>query len=306
MLMQSGIAHIVDVKGAFIYGAFEDGEKIYIKSPLGFEGFYPINTVLLLKKTLYKHKQAATAFYRKLLAATQNIRLKGSTADPCLYYKWERERLVIMISWIDDNMILGPEDLVMQVKADLMKQFECDHCGQLEEYVGNKIDYFGDDAIQFIQTVLLHSYSDEFNLEKKCHNTPAIPGTVLKKPAEDGKVLSSGDQTILRSGIGKLMYHMQYSHPYLAQAVRDLARHMTRGDETHIQAMLRCMQYLKGTKDAGLLLKPSRKWDGTNQFQFKIKGRSDPDYAKDMQTRQSILGYMVFLEDAPVMHRSAI
>jgi hypothetical protein len=71
--------------------------------------------------------------------------------------------------------------------------------------------------------VLLQSYSNEFNLEKKCHNTPAVPGTVLTKPAEDGKVLSSKDQTILRSGIWKLMYHVQYSHPDIAQAVRDLA-----------------------------------------------------------------------------------
>jgi hypothetical protein len=53
MLMQSGIAHIVDVKGAFLYGEFEDGEKIYIKILLGFKGFYLSNTVLLLKKTLY-------------------------------------------------------------------------------------------------------------------------------------------------------------------------------------------------------------------------------------------------------------
>ncbi len=74
---------------------------------------------------------------------------------------------------------------------------------------------------------------------------------------------------------------------------------------THLQAMLRCKQYLTCTKDAGLLLKPTQKWDGTNQFQFKIRGRLDSDYAKDMQTRQSVLGYMVFLEDAPVMHRSA-
>jgi hypothetical protein len=69
------------------------------------------------------------ALYRKLLAAMQNIRLKRSMADPCLYYKCKRRRLVIMISWIDDSMILGQEDLVMQVKADLMEQFECDNCG---------------------------------------------------------------------------------------------------------------------------------------------------------------------------------
>ncbi len=73
-------------------------------------------------------------------------------------------------------------------------------------------------------------------------------------------------KTILRSGIGKLMYHMQYSCPDIAQVVRDLARHMTRGDETHMQAMLRCMEYLTCTKDTGLLLQPARKWGGTSEF----------------------------------------
>jgi hypothetical protein len=197
--------------------------------------------------------------------------------------QWERGSLVIMISWIDDNMILGPEDLVMQVKAILMKQFKCNDCGHFKEYVGNKIKYVGEDAIQFVQTVLLQCYSNEFKLGKTCFNTPAILGTVLKKPAEVGKILNSKDhQTILRSGIGKLMYHMQYLHPDIAQAVRDLARHMTPGDETHMAAMLRCMQYLACTKDAGLLLKPTRKFYGTNKFQFKIRGRLDLDYAKDM------------------------
>ena len=90
-----------------------------------------------------------------------------------------------------------------------------------------------------MQIVLLQSYWDKFKLGKKCFNTPAIPGTVLKKPAEDGKVLNGKDQTILRSGIEKLMYHMQYLHPDIAQAVRDLARHMQQGDETHIAVMLR-------------------------------------------------------------------
>jgi hypothetical protein len=90
-------------------------------------------------------------------------------------------------------MILGPEDLFMQVKANLMKQFECGNCGHLEEYIGNKIKYIGDGAIQFVQAVLLQFYSGKFKLGKKCFNTLAIPGTVLKKPAEDGKVLGGKD-----------------------------------------------------------------------------------------------------------------
>ena len=96
---------------------------------------------------LYSLKQVTMVFYRKLLVATQNIRLKRNTTDPSLYYKLERGRLVIMILWIDNNMILGPEDLVMQIKANSMKQFECNNCGCLKEYIGSKIEYVGDDAI---------------------------------------------------------------------------------------------------------------------------------------------------------------
>ncbi len=86
---------------------------------------------------------------------------------------------------------------------------------------------------------------------------PAQPGTVLMHPTEDEEVLSATDQTTLRSGMGKLMYQMQYSRPNIAQAVRDLARYMTRGNSKMLDAMYRCMRYVLCTRDAGLLLKPS-------------------------------------------------
>jgi hypothetical protein len=58
-------------------------------------------------------------------------------------------------------------------------------------------------------------------------------------------------------------------------------------------------------KRCRVVLKPERKWDGKDNFYFKINGRSDSDYAKDTQTRHSISGYIVYLEGVPVMHRSA-
>ena len=101
------------------------------------------------------------------------------------------------------------------------------------------------------------------------------------------------------------MYIMQFLCLDIAQPVRDLARYMTRGDETHMAAMLRCKKYLTCTEDAGLLLKPTRKWDGTRSFKFCIIGYSDADYAKDTQTRQRISGYVVYLGGAQAMSRSA-
>jgi hypothetical protein len=69
-----------------------------------------------------------------------------------------------------------------------------------------------------------------------------------------------------------------------------------------MEAMQRCMRYLTGTKGAGLTLNPTRKWDGEKEFRFRIRGVSNSNYAKDTHTRHSISGYVVYLEDAPVMH----
>ncbi len=97
-------------------------------------------------------------------------------------------------------MVLGPSNLVVQLKKDLLQKFNCDDCGRLEEYVGNKIEYIGDDAIQFVQTILMQSYSNEFLLGKRCYNTPVQPGTVLMKPPKDSdQLLDSKDHSKLRS-----------------------------------------------------------------------------------------------------------
>jgi hypothetical protein len=142
------------------------------------------NTVLLLKKCLYGLKQVAFAFYRKLLAAANVIGLKRSSADPSLYYKWEGGRLVFMISWIDDNMIVGSPDLVVKLKSNLMKQLDYDDCGVLMEYIRNKIEYIGEDAIRLVQAVLSQSYEDEFELGNRCYYMPTSPGMVLMPPVE--------------------------------------------------------------------------------------------------------------------------
>jgi hypothetical protein len=112
-----------------------------------------------------------------------------------------------MISWINDNMIVGPSDLVLKLKSNLMEHFKCNDCGVLTEYIGNKIERLGENVIQLVQTVLTQSYEQ--------------PGTILMHPAKGEEVLKPQDQTTLRSGVGKLMYQMQYLRPDIAQAVQD-------------------------------------------------------------------------------------
>jgi hypothetical protein len=140
MIMASMLAHVVDVKGAFLNGEFEDGEIIHMKVPQGFEKHFPEGSVLLLLKYLYGLKQATKAFWRQLLRAATAMGLKQSTADPCLYYKWVNGRLVMMMSWIDDNAIVGQENDVKELKKALMNQLKCEDCGPMDEYVGCTIE----------------------------------------------------------------------------------------------------------------------------------------------------------------------
>ncbi len=78
-----------------------------------------------------------------------------------------------------------------------------------------------------VQTVLTQSYEDMFKLGNRCYNMPAQPGMVLMLPVKGKEVLKPEDQTTLRSGVGKLMYQMQYLSPDIAQAVHNLVQYMS-------------------------------------------------------------------------------
>ncbi len=99
---------LLDVKGAFLCGNFENNEEIYMKVPQGFERFYSENAVLLLLKTIYGLKQAAMAFWKELLKAFYGMGYnKRSKADPCLYFGWTLTGLVLWSSWVDDCLVCG-------------------------------------------------------------------------------------------------------------------------------------------------------------------------------------------------------
>ncbi len=82
------------------------------------------------------------------------------------------------------------------------------------------------------------------------------------------------------SGTGKAMHAMRYSKPKTYDAVLDLSCHMHKATEDHFKAMLHILKYSLNTVEQRLVLKPHRKWDGSQNHKFVISGRLDPDYAK--------------------------
>ena len=83
---------------------------------------------------------------------------------------------------------------------------------------------------------------------------------------------------------------MCWTRPEILNRVRELSRLMSGATQKHMAAMTRVMKYCVSTAKRGLFLNPDGIWDGTKDFIFKIKGKSDSEYGKD-ETRKSVNGW---------------
>jgi hypothetical protein len=99
-------------------------------------------------------------------------------------------------------------------------QFHCDVTGNMDGYVGCKLDRNEEGSVRFTQPVQLQSFVDEYELpdEKDKPTIPAEAGQVFSKPAEDEE-LPQGEQKVYRSGVGKLLHVMRWSRPDILNAV---------------------------------------------------------------------------------------
>jgi hypothetical protein len=135
------------------------------------------------------------------------MNFKRSAADLCIYFCWAMYGLVVWISWIDDCLVAGDPRVVEAAKDQMKSRFECDDIGEVNEYVGCKIDR-GEYFVKFTQPVLIQSYEDEFELNKtRSVFTPAEQGTLLMK-CDQGTELKRKEQTKCRRGVDKFLHMM--------------------------------------------------------------------------------------------------
>jgi len=85
-----------------------------------------------------------------------------------LYFAWQEDVLVILMTWVDDVMVLGPLSLVDKVQQDLEWTFTCKCQVKFTKCVGSKItidrasNSLG--TVKFMQPVLVHKLVEENKL----------------------------------------------------------------------------------------------------------------------------------------------
>ena len=132
---------------------------------------------------------------------------------------------------------------------------------------------------------------------------PATANTTLHRVGEgDSEFVNPAEKSV-----GQLLHMAAWSRPDICNAVREVSRHGHKSKKEHMAAAKKIATFIWQTPSRGWTLSPTRRWDGKDwSFQFKVRGRSDSNYANCTDTRKSVTGFTVYLEDAPVAIRSVM
>ena len=74
---------------------------------------------------------------------------------------------------------------------------------------------------------------------------------------DDSLALSKEDQKLYQSGVGMLLYIVEYSRPDIVNSVRELSMVFNESTETAFKEMLSMIKYVLDTKHIGLKIEPT-------------------------------------------------
>lgn len=117
----------------------------------------------------------------------------------------------------------------------------------------------------------------------------------LKLSKEDGALLTFEDATAYRRIIGKLLY-LQITRLGICFVVHKLSQFLQSLTTTHLHVVHHLLKYLKQSHCQGVLLEPI-----TN---FQLKAFVDADWGVCLDTRRSVTGFCIYLEDTLISWKS--
>lgn len=266
-----------DVKTAFLNGDLE--ENVYMKQPVGFSD--NTNKVCKLRKSLYGLKQSSRCWNQKFKDFIEKFGFKSSKADPCVFVKLDETNTVILCIYVDDGMIFGNSDEIIDKIIEHLKQkFEIEVV-EAVCFLGIEIDRLDDGSIFVHQAAYARKVIRKFNMEN-C-NPVGVPSDTNQRLSQNDD--SEQSNFPYRQLVGSIMYLAMGTRPDISYAIGVASRYLEKPSSTHVGAAKRILKYIKGTLNRGILYHHSK-------GEISFDGYSDSDYAGDLDTRRSTTGFV--------------
>lgn len=268
----------MDVETAFLNGNIKS--EVYIYPPDGYEK--EEGKVYLLKKSLYGLRESPRDWYECFHKYMEEINMKRSKYDYCLYNGCFKGEVVYILLYVDDLLLIGKNiECIKEVKNMLNKKFRMKDLGRIKQYLGINIEYNKEERKMYL--------SQEEYIENLCFKYQMMNSKEYKTPMEINLKLEPSEKKNenlrYRNLIGALLYVANGTRPDVSFSVNYLSRFQNSYDDTHYKYALRILKYLYTTKS----LKLSYDTNYTDIMEAYV----DADWASDITDRKSTTGIII-------------
>lgn len=279
----------LDINNAFLNGELR--EEVYMKLPKG----YPIqgeNIVCMLNKSLYGLRQASRQWFHKFSSTVLKLGFVQSTADHSLFSMGSGPQLVILLVYVDDIILAGPDlSLIHKVQTWLEENFKLKIIGDLKYFLGLEIAKSTKGIHLCQRKYAVQLLQDTGYISAKRLPIPMDPNIHLNDV--DGDPLP--DVSMYRRLIGRLMY-LTISRPDITFAVNRLSQFLAAPRTPHLNAVHHLLQYIKGTPVQGIFFPANSS--------LRLSAYVDAEWGSCQITRKSTSGFCIFLGESLVAWKS--
>ena len=289
----------VDYTAAFVHAPIGNKE-VYCQMP---RGFSQPGKVLKLKKSLYGLRQSPINFFRFIKSKLEGIGFHANDdVDPCLFISDK----VICLVYVDDTLFFSPKqefiDEAIQGLRDAGVQVEVED--DVAGFLGVHIKRDNSQGtITLTQEGLTKRIVEALDIsDKPIKHTPAVRQPLVKDPNGD----PPDGRYSYASVIGMMLYLSGHSRPDIQYAVSQCARFIHGTKQSHEEALERIGQYLKGTMEKGLILKPTSNMDFECYCDADFAGLYAFEDISDPSCVKSRTGYVICVAGCPVSWTSRL
>jgi hypothetical protein len=277
----------LDISNAFMNADLP--EEIYMYPPKGHEYL----GMLKLDKSLYGLKQAPRLWYDRLSSELIKLGFQRLDSDVCCFK--HTTQLCYILIYVDDVVICTNDELLrFNLVKELKTLFKLRHFETAKLYVGLELVWSTNKTqVTVKQSKYIKDMLTTFRMnDANPSDLPSQPKEILHSQAKQ----SAKEQKLpYMELVGSLLFLLG-SRPDVTQAVRQVSQFMSCYTAAHWYAAKRILSYLVDKASWGIRY--------TKQKTFKVVAYSDSNYAEDKDDRKSITGYVIFVQDGPLIWKS--
>ena len=237
------------------YPQAENQYEMYMRLPQGIQMRHTKEPhCLQLRRNLYGGRDTGRTFYLFMVKGLNEIGFAKSAIDECIFYRND----TIFFSYVDDGIIIAPnQDKINLVIRDLSEKFNIEDKGDINEYLGVRIDYIADNKIRLHQPHLIKQIISDLGINEIIRRSqiPAASTKILQRFKHEKPHNAKWDY---RSIIGKLNFLEKSTRPDLSYSVHQCARFSSDPKISHTHAVEMIGKYLMNTNEDGFYISPDK------------------------------------------------